>query len=318
MKFAVLRSNPPAKPPLDNCPATQVPSTGPQNSGTIHFTFPAPNKTLEPPPTGRQPPPYHLHDPALHPPQPQPARPASQRTNNSSVDASSHPASQPSSHPASQPTDMWSSSSSTIPDDLLSLNDFDGGHSETESEKVVLLKRLQYLVADENEEKKREIERRRACLRVKEEQMGVELQEVEKKNKERMERAIRESRLELHGLKKIQQDEEDRIQEEIDKLELELKSLNSSAALVTSLLRPTATPSPAQDRGYFSGVDIEDDISCCSCHILLRPPHKIYQCTNGDLFCCSCRGKPVCPACGVYLTQTIRNKALEKIAKKHF
>jgi len=217
----------------------------------------------------------------------------------------------PGSHP-----EVWSfsQSSATIPDDLMSLDDLDRDHSQTESEKVVLLKRLQCLVDDEHEEKENILGKKKDTLKRTEILLRTESQRLETKFQDILKTTIEQNRLELDALKRTQQEEEDRIQEEIDKLELEFKSLNSSSLLVSTLLNPT----PVKDRGYFKKLDLEEEISCCSCQVLLRPPHKIYQCTNGDLFCSSCRGKPVCPACGVYLAQTIRNKALEKIAKKHF
>lgn len=205
--------------------------------------------------------------------------------------------------------DPWNQSSATIPDDLMSLEDVD---KESESEKDILLARLQSLVSDESDEKGRRLKGRQKDLKHKEEEMKRQVAELQQIHRKEFLSKTNVCRQEFRDLIKKQQEEEDRIQEEIDKLEAELRNMEASWRLVTSLVQPQ----PVKEQKYFE--DLEDEISCCACRLLLAPPHKIYQCTNGDLFCSGCRDKPVCPACGVYLDQTIRNKALEKIAKKHF
>ena len=52
------------------------------------------------------------------------------------------------------------------------------------------------------------------------------------------------------------------------------------------------------------------------------PPEKIYQCEEGDLLCSMCKANTnirVCPECNTKLPEVLaRNKALEKLARKHY
>ena len=67
---------------------------------------------------------------------------------------------------------------------------------------------------------------------------------------------------------------------------------------------------------------LEKELTCVSCSRICWPPIRIYQCDEGDLLCENCSNNvdiSRCPECHVHLSnQLSRNKALEKLARKHY
>ena len=68
---------------------------------------------------------------------------------------------------------------------------------------------------------------------------------------------------------------------------------------------------------------MEKDLTCVVCSHICLPPEKIFQCDEGDLLCQGCMENPkliLCPECNKPLSTSglARNKALERLAKKHF
>ena len=70
---------------------------------------------------------------------------------------------------------------------------------------------------------------------------------------------------------------------------------------------------------------LEKELTCVNCSHICYPPERIFQCDEGDVLCSGCGERAAqgalesCPECMIGLPrQLARNKALEKMARKHF
>ncbi|XP_040565115.1 uncharacterized protein [Lepeophtheirus salmonis] len=113
---------------------------------------------------------------------------------------------------------------------------------------------------------------------------------------------------ELDRTKRRHREEEDRIEFEISLLSEKLENL---------VIPPAFTRAQC-----FSPPSIEKDITCVGCSRICIPPAKIFQCEEGDILCQECKenkGMSHCPECGIQILRGLsRNKALEKLARKHY
>jgi len=192
---------------------------------------------------------------------------------------------------------------------------------DTVSEKKYLLARLEELLNQEKKQVNSDLKARRKQLGETTQGQREELTLIQQKHNEelkvmRLKHQEECCRLENHFL-----DRADHLRKEVELLENEMESMASpsqlaSLALDSSLSLPCCSPAP---RPLLS--ELEQELQCCGCQIVCRPPTKIFQCPEGDLVCGSCL-PPIlvnCPDCGCGLQgQTSRNKVLEKLALKHF
>merc|ERR1712025_159037 len=193
-------------------------------------------------------------------------------------------------------------------------------HDDYGSEKEYLVRRLEELLNQEKKQVNADLKARKKQLKetkvTQKGDMDFLLAKQQKELEEMWARHAKEDDLlEDHFL-----DRGEELRKEIELLENEMENMKSPSQVINSAL-------PSLERSY-SGTnsnrtdlsDIEDEIKCCSCQILCKPPLKIYQCPEGDLLCEKCKPKiRSCPECGINLEGKIsRNKGLENIAKKHF
>ena len=221
-------------------------------------------------------------------------------------------------------------SSATIPDDMTMscgsifdkfTNDLDG----SETEKELLIKRLQELIEVEGNQVGKDLKDKNEKLLNLEKSHKVKVNELKSECIKEEEILVIRQDKEREQMLKTHLTEEKRIQKEITKLEDELKTILAPSELLSTL-------TPAQKSSSVTKVapvrpeltELEQELQCCSCKMVCCPPTKIYQCPEGDLLCGECcRGSgtrlETCPACQVDLRGMLsRNKVLEKIAKKYF
>jgi len=188
------------------------------------------------------------------------------------------------------------------------------------SEKEYLVRRLEELLNQEKKQMNADLKSRKKQLKetkgTQKGDMGFLLTKQQKELEDMRRRHAKEDDiLEEHFL-----DRGEELSKEIELLENEMNNMKSPSQVIHSTL-------PSLERSY-SGTnsnrtdlsEIEDELKCCSCQKLCKPPIKIYQCPEGDLLCEKCKPNvKSCPECGINLEGRIsRNKGLENIAKKHF
>jgi hypothetical protein len=100
-------------------------------------------------------------------------------------------------------------------------------------------------------------------------------------------------------------------------------------------MSPVAThpPSHANSMGSLNNVSgrtgmdaalFDKDFECSVCLDDMKPPVKIFQCTNGHVMCESCKNHPevvTCPTCRIPLpgpSALMRNIPMEKLARSYF
>lgn len=224
---------------------------------------------------------------------------------------------------------IFSMSSATIPDDMTMscgsiferFGDLEGG----ESEKELLLKRLKELIDVEGNQIKEDLEARRKQLNDVDETHRGNVEKVTANHKREEEEMIKRHSHERESMDSRHSAEEERIQREIVKLEEELESIIAPSQLLSSLTSIQSSSSVTKVAPVKPELtELEQELECCGCGVVCRPPTKIYQCPEGDLICEGCKGGAgarldTCPACKVDLAGMVsRNKVLENIAKKYF
>ena len=248
-----------------------------------------------------------------------------------------------------------SQSSATIPDDMtMSCCSIIERFSEvegSESEKDLLLRRLTEVIENEKKQVEEDITERQEQLEELEQEYVKSKGNMEKRqNKERDEIKARHKR-EMAQLMEIHSSEEKHILDEMAKLETELQNLIAPSQLLSTLTQKASSVEPRTRSRLSSRAscaspgsrtdmgDLEQDLQCCSCKNLCKPPSKvhqdeecifiilhylfqIFQCPDGDLICIQCKEINLvsCPACQLKLLPGMlsRNKVLENIARKYF
>jgi len=98
----------------------------------------------------------------------------------------------------------------------------------------------------------------------------------------------------------------------------ELQQLNYSISRKIPITDMTATSSSRQDQ-----TRVRDLLECPVCLEEMKPPKKIFQCSNGHVICELCKGNPEvrsCPTCRVKFRghNVVRNIVAEKLARSTF
>jgi len=217
---------------------------------------------------------------------------------------------------------IFNLSSATIPDDMTMscgsvfekfTNELDG----TETEKEILIKRLKELIEVEGKQVDTDLKSKRQKLADIEESHIVCVTNLKRSYVEEEDELIRKYTEERSKLVEKHTQEEERIQKEIEKLEKELETISAPSELLKSLEPAQSLSQPPAKPGL---SELEQELACCGCALVCRPPHKIYQCPEGDLICEICKKRlNICPVCKMELVGGLsRNKVLENIARKYF
>jgi len=191
---------------------------------------------------------------------------------------------------------------------------------EENSEKKYLLSRLEELLRLEKHQVNSDLKARRKQLVETRGGQKEELSSLQQKHEEELVRLRRRHAEECRKMEDIYLDKAEHLRKEVELLENEMESMNSPSQLASLALDPSltlscsSTPAPQL-------TELEEELQCCGCRAVCRPPTRIYQCSEGDLLCSSCLPPTLttCPECGHALKgQTSRNKVLEKLAVKYF
>jgi len=220
---------------------------------------------------------------------------------------------------------IFSMSSATIPDDMTmscgSIFERFGDLEAGESEKDILLKRLKEIIDDEGLQIKQDLDIRKKQLE------EVEVDQASKLNKLKSSHKLEEDEMRQRHIKETEtmqvrhSGEVQRIKQEIKKLEEELENIIAPCELLSNLTTTSRSSSLAKITPTKPGLsELEQELTCCGCSLVCRPPSKIYQCSEGDLICEICRKTlETCPECQMKLAGGLsRNKVLENIARKYF
>ena len=139
--------------------------------------------------------------------------------------------------------DSFSLSSATIPDDLSmtmsSTSVFDKmatTSTGSDGEKELLLKRLKELMMTEESEMDRNLREKKTKLSRMESEFSSSVNELKKELKAEEESLLSRQLAELNSLKEVQSIEEERIQEEIRKLESNLESILAPSKMISTLV----------------------------------------------------------------------------------
>ena len=222
-------------------------------------------------------------------------------------------------------------SSATIPDDLTMSNAsiFDrtisnSNNNEVEGEKEILLRRLKELMISEESEVERNIQETKIKLSNLESEYLKTVAHLKEEFAKEEEELLKVQQEEVEALKKSQVTEEQRIVNEIRKLESELECILAPSKMLSALRDNNVQ----EDKKTVAMVsqnpelsDLEQELQCSNCMKVCAPPGMIFQCPEGDLLCESCRETvQSCPACNISLCPALlsRNKVLENISKKYF
>lgn len=159
--------------------------------------------------------------------------------------------------------------------------------------------------------------------------------------KEKLQRQLHE--LEINELNSTLKQKEElylKVTDDIDKLDSESVKIKTKLTQLEGKLKETNLKKLAkeserkklgkeiekleQSRAQYRNSTIIDsikDYECPICFEIPLPPRKVYQCTNGHVYCGECKEKPgmsVCPQCRVPLNQksAIRNIVYEEMLAK--
>jgi len=203
-------------------------------------------------------------------------------------------------------------SSANISEDLRrSCSNIVARASEKEMSKEYLLKRLGDLLAQEKKQLNEDLLRRKQQLKETRNVQAKELNALDKQHKEELRKLRNTQTQNISNLESNYLDQVEYMKKEIEFLENEKINMESPQDIISNYLQPSR-PS-----------ELESELECCNCNLICKPPCKIYQCPEGDIFCQNCKNETdkleECPKCGIGLTgQLSRNKGLEKIAAKYF
>ena len=182
-----------------------------------------------------------------------------------------------------------SQSSVTIPDDMtMSCCSIIERFSEvegSESEKDLLLRRLTEVIENEKKQVEEDIEERQEQLAEFEREYEKSKGNMEKRHKKERDDIKERHKREMDQLMEIQTSEEHNILEELAKLETELQNLLAPSQLLSTL---TSKASSIEPRSRLSSRascispgsrtdmgDLEQELQCCSCKNLCKPPSKV-------------------------------------------
>ena len=182
-----------------------------------------------------------------------------------------------------------SQSSVTIPDDMtMSCCSIIERFSEvegSESEKDLLLRRLTEVIENEKKQVEEDIAERQEQLEEFEHEYEKSKGNMEKRHKKERDDIDERHKREMDQLMEIQSSEEQNILEELAKLETELQNLLAPSQLLTTL---TLKASSVEPRSMLSSRascispgsrtdmgDLEQELQCCSCKNLCKPPSKV-------------------------------------------
>ena len=182
-----------------------------------------------------------------------------------------------------------SQSSVTIPDDMtMSCCSIIERFSEvegSESEKDLLLRRLTEVIENEKQQVEEDIAERQEQLEEFEQECEKSKGNMEKRHKKERDDINERHKREMDQLMEIQSSEEQNILEELAKLETELQNLLAPSQLLTTL---TLKASSVEPRSMLSSRascispgsrtdmgDLEQELQCCSCKNLCKPPSKV-------------------------------------------
>ena len=245
-----------------------------------------------------------------------------------------------------------SQSSATIPDDMTmsccSIIDTFSDEEGSESEKEILLRRLNEVIETEKQQVEEDIAERQEQLDELEREYSKSQGNMEMRHRNERDEIEKRQKRELDQILNIHSCEEQRILEEITKLERELQNLIAPSQLLSTLTMKATSAEPRSrlssrvscaSPGSRTDMDnFEQELKCCSCKNICKPPKKvsdkrvnkvayknmfqIFQCPDGDLICEQCKeiNLVACPECKLQLSAGMlsRNKVLEKIAKKYY
>ena len=189
-----------------------------------------------------------------------------------------------------QPQEFFNSqSSATIPDDMtMSCCSIIERFSEvegSESEKDLLLKRLNEVIENEKRQVEEDIDERQKQLHELEHEYVKSKGNIDKRHKKERDDIIERHKREMEQLMDIQSREEQNILKEIAKLEKELQNLLAPSQLLSTL---TLKATSAEPRSRLSSRasctspgsradmgDLEQELQCCSCKNICKPPSKV-------------------------------------------
>ena len=182
-----------------------------------------------------------------------------------------------------------SQSSVTIPDDMtMSCCSIIERFSEvegSESEKDLLLRRLTEVIENEKQQVEEDIAERQEQLEEFEQECEKSKGNMEKRHKKERDDVDERHKREMDQLMEIQSSEEQNILEELEKLETELQNLLAPSQLLTTLTLKASSVEPrsmlSSRASCISPVsrtdmgDLEQELQCCSCKNLCKPPSKV-------------------------------------------
>jgi len=184
-------------------------------------------------------------------------------------------------------------------------------HMDQELSKEFLLKKLEELLKQEKKQVSEDLKRRKEQLRETKANHAKEMQVLADKQKCQIQNLQQNYSKKLSKLESRFLDDMENLKKDIELLENEKENMKAPNLIINDCLSVSSrAPSGMGKKQTLS--EIESELECCKCGFICRPPSKIYQCPEGDIFCESCKQLEVS------VTHWSRNKVLEKIASKYY
>ena len=224
--------------------------------------------------------------------------------------------------------------------------------SQTQSsEKQFLLNRLKELINLEEKQIQDGIDLKKKSLKDQRKRQSVELTELLDRQNMELSKLKDNQTKEKSLLETNFNERSDYLQKELHLLEEELRNISAPVQLLSSSLMSASSPLAAASKvtsmvtssspSLAAVEDMSEDLECCNCGVICRPPAHILQCPegeiisssvdiihldnwisslSGDILCQRCADKiETCPECQVQLKGRIsRNKVLENIAHNFY
>jgi len=184
-------------------------------------------------------------------------------------------------------------------------------HMDQEMSKEFLLKKLEELLKQEKKQVTEDLKRRKEQLKETKANHAKEMKALAEKQKCQIQNLHQNHSKKLSKLENRFLDDMENLKKEIELLENEKENMKTPNLIINDCLTVSSrAPSGMGKKQSLS--EIESELECCKCGFICRPPSKIYQCPEGDIYCESCK------LLAVSVTHWSRNKVLEKIASKYY